>query len=168
MTHGFLIPVIAHTITLRYPLTKHLGATASLNYYSRSVEGKPQRENFSSWMAGADAELQLPDIPAALFAALQGGLRHILILDYQQGSAQPQELLDEYRLTAAISGGVRLFHLGELQIQGVSYGVELAGGMQFGTAGSAEIEEHWKGMRELKPLVPFASLGVTAGFSWGR
>ena len=166
ITHSFLIPIIGHNISLRRALTPYLGVTGSLSYYSRSVDGHDQRENFASWLTGVDAELQLQSIPCTLFMALEGGVRHILILDYQKGTSQAEKLLDEHRATAELTGGLRLFQQGEILYQGVSYGLELSGGVQLNDTRGLDGQLQWKGLQELTTWVPFAQIGLTAGFSW--
>ncbi len=127
---GMSFPANGIYSTLRYALNKSGGIIVGNFYkmFTLADEGR-LRENVSLWFAGYDYEFSSWDFGLARpFGSLAIGLRRFLVTkDTTEGHRAKQ--LDTTRFSAIASVGLRFFPSGELQYDGVAYGIEVSTGV---------------------------------------
>ncbi len=165
ISYGLLHPFFGLYSHIRYRFTPELGLYLGNTYGSSPAEEqKRYRENRTLWMAGADYEFSGLSGILRPVLALSGGVRHLRLIEYPQ-SSMGEHLMDVTRFAAELTAGVRFPQEGQIQLDGISYGLELLGGVQY-TADAQDFNEFQAAaISEVSTVSPVMRLGLTAGLS---
>ena len=165
VTHSAAFPYPGLSTSLRYEMLPNLGITARNTFFSFISDGaRPERQNLSIWLAGADYEFDAPFVPDFLipFTAFEAGIRRLLAVEYTGGTEHFEILMSHTRFCAELTAGVRLLQNGEIFWNGASFGIEAAGGIQFNDI--SHLPEESQGIALYRPnqWYPVLRIGLTA------
>ena len=163
---GMMFPYRVSTMSLRYSVAGGFGVLIANTFKMIPMEDEDRiRENVSSWHVGYDYEFSQLDVGwMRPFVSLGVGVRRFLVMgDADEDAADSNgrvRLSQDVRFSMDADVGVRFFTGGQLQFNGVAYGLEVAGGLFFtdsrnlGSEFDLELTERW---------VPYVRVGVTVG-----
>ena len=160
---GMTLPRGILATTLRYRLIKDFGITVT-NMYKMAPydDGGRTREILSQWVIGGDYEIRQLELGwMRPFAGLGMGVRRFLIMkDADESTIDSNGRVRDFsavRVVADATVGLRFFPEGQITFQGVAYGVELSGGLQYSDMNGVEhliLAEGW---------TPYIRFRFTAG-----
>ena len=163
---GFTVPWNMLSTSLRYRITKDLGIVVDNTFKMIPLadEGRV-RENVSAWHVGVDYEFSRFDLGFMRpFSTISAGIRRFLVMkDAPPGVVDSNGRIresDAVRFSMDGAVGVRFFPHGQVQYDGVAYGLEISGGIMFAdtrglvSAYVMELVDMW---------TPYMKVGITVG-----
>lgn len=163
---GMMLPYRVSTMSLRYTVAGDFGVFIANTFKMVPLEDEDRvRENVSSWHVGGEYEFSQLDVGwMRPFASLGAGVRRFLVMgDADEDAADSNgrvRLSQNVRFSMDAAVGLRFFTDGQLQFNGVAYGLEVSGGLfftdshDFGSEFDLELTQRW---------MPYVRIGVTVG-----
>ncbi|MHC1691795.1 MAG: hypothetical protein AB9828_02050 [Sphaerochaetaceae bacterium] len=168
MTVGMRSPQEGLTTRISYKVVPHWSLFASNAYCMRKLlAGYVIREHISTWLIGVDFQWEVDsDGLVTAFSSFGGGLRRFLCVTYGGDDLwQRNVIFSQVRFCAELFGGMRFFENGEIQWNGVSYSLEVGGGILFSDTGGMENSVGGVDLLRTESWEPFIRVGILAGVS---
>ncbi|PKL27539.1 MAG: hypothetical protein CVV46_11265 [Spirochaetae bacterium HGW-Spirochaetae-2] len=163
---GMMLPYRVSTMSLRYTVVGDFGVFIANTFKMVPLEDERRvRENVSSWHVGGEYEFSRLDVGwMRPFASLGAGVRRFLVMgDADEDAADSNgrvRLSQDVRFSMDAAVGLRFFTGGQLQFNGVAYGLEVAGGLFF--TDSHDFESDFD-LELTQRWMPYVRVGVTVG-----
>lgn len=163
---GVVVPWNMLTTSLRYRISGDFGVVVSNSFKMIPLEVEDRvRENISSWHVGVDYEVSQWEIGFMRPFAMSGmGIRRILVMrdaapDDFDSNGRVREL-ETVRFSMIGAVGLRFLPEGQVQYDGVAYGLEISAGVVF--ADTAKLESGYD-LELTDTWAPYVKIGFTVG-----
>jgi len=163
---GPRFPTELYAMGLRYRIFPSLSVFAANAYRTRVLlDSRQVRENLSTWYVGVDYEFEELSWGVMLpFSSLGFGLKRFLVMGLENVDSGSRSMLySRVRFSSELLVGLRFFQEGEVQWGGISYGLELSGGMMYLDTEGLEKSVSGVDMTIVNRWQPIIKIGITAG-----